>query len=212
MLTLVEKLLFIAAAALSVGLTLRSAERIRRVIRRGPGSFSLRGVVRRLVPTLVNTVFQRITFKTRFGPSLAHILVVWGFTYYLLVNIGDVLQAMFPGFVFLGRGLLGGFYRLGADLLSVAILIGVGSLVLRRWLFGRRIFGFLEFDSGRGARAPGHLPQFDDRGRVHPAARRLAFPRRELRSSRAKAPTRGSRWRVWRAGCGQVHRARRSRS
>ena len=144
MLTLVEKLLFIAAAALSVGLTLRSAERIRRVIRRGPGSFSLRGVVRRLVPTLVNTVFQRITFKTRFGPSLAHIFVVWGFTYYLLVNIGDVLQAMFPGFVFMGQGLLGGFYRLGADLLSVAILIGVGSLVLRRWLFGRRIFGFLE--------------------------------------------------------------------
>jgi Fe-S oxidoreductase len=144
MLTLVEKILFVAAATLSAGLTLRSAERILRIIRRGSGPFSLRGVLRRLVPTLVNTVFQRTTFKTRFGPSLAHILVVWGFTYYLLANLGDVLHAMLPGFVFLGRGLLGDIYRLGADLLSVAILVGVGSLLVRRLLFGRRIFSFLE--------------------------------------------------------------------
>jgi len=144
MLTLVEKILFIAAAALSAGLTLRSAERIRRVIRRGSGRFSLRGVVGRLIPTFVTTIFQRITFKTRLAPSVAHILVVWGFTYYLLVNVGDVLQGLLPGFVFLGRGWVGDAYHLGADLLSAAILIGVGSLLVRRLLFGRRIFNFLE--------------------------------------------------------------------
>jgi Fe-S oxidoreductase len=144
MLTLVEKILFIAAAALSVGLTLRSAERIRRVIRRGSGRFSLRGVLGRLIPTFVNTVFQRITFKTRLGPGAAHLVVVWGFTYYLLVNVGDVLQGLLPGFVFMGRAWVGGAYHLGADLLSVAILIGTGTLVIRRLLFGPRIFGFLE--------------------------------------------------------------------
>jgi hypothetical protein len=144
MLTWVEKVLFVAAAGLSLALTMRSAERIRRVIRRGSGPFSLRGALRRLIPALVKTVFQGTTFKARFGPSLAHIFVVWGFTYYLLVNVGDVLQGMFPGFVFMGRGVLGDIYHLGADLLSVALIISVAALVLRRWLFGKRIFGFLE--------------------------------------------------------------------
>ena len=76
MLTLVEKILFIAAAALSAGLTLHSAERIRRVIRRGSGRFSLRGVVGRLIPTFVNTIFQRITFKTRLAPGVAALIWV----------------------------------------------------------------------------------------------------------------------------------------
>ncbi len=143
MLTWVEKILFTAAVGLSLALTFRSAERIRRIIRRGMGPFSLRGVLGRLIPTLVNTIFQPTTFKVRFGPSLAHFFVVWGFTYYLLVNIGDVLQAMFPGFVFLGHGALADLYHLGADLLSVALLVSVTALVLRRWLVGRRIFGFL---------------------------------------------------------------------
>jgi Fe-S oxidoreductase len=60
--------------------------------------------------------------------------VAWGFVYYLLVNIGDVLEGFIPEFVFLGEGVIGNIYRLGADLLSVSALVGMAALILRRFI------------------------------------------------------------------------------
>lgn len=65
--------------------------------------------------------------------SLFHGLVGWGFIYYLLVNVGDVLSAFIPGFHFLGQGRLSDLYRLGGDLLSVAVLVGMAALMVRRF-------------------------------------------------------------------------------
>ena len=65
-------------------------------------------------------------------------MVGWGFIYYLLVNLGDTLQAWIPGYQFLGDGTLAGLYRLGADLLSVAVLLGMLGLLIRRFLSGSR--------------------------------------------------------------------------
>ncbi len=67
--------------------------------------------------------------------SFFHGLVGWGFIYYLLVNLGDVLQALLPGFHFLGTGRRSDAYRLGGDLLSVAVLIGMLALIVRRFVF-----------------------------------------------------------------------------
>lgn len=60
-------------------------------------------------------------------------MVGWGFIFYLLVNLGDILQAWLPGYKFLGEGIVAGVYRLGADLLSVLILVGMFGLLLRRF-------------------------------------------------------------------------------
>ena len=46
---------------------------------------------------------------------------------------GDIMQALIPGFVFLGLGAIAGFYRLAADLISVLILVGMMGLLLRRF-------------------------------------------------------------------------------
>jgi Fe-S oxidoreductase len=66
--------------------------------------------------------------------SLFHGLVAWGFIFYLLVNVGDVLQAFILDFVFLGEGTIGRLYRLLADVLSVSVLIGMLALIIRRFL------------------------------------------------------------------------------
>ncbi|MGD8634308.1 MAG: hypothetical protein PVF85_12100, partial [Anaerolineales bacterium] len=66
--------------------------------------------------------------------SFFHGLVGWGFIYYLLVNLNDLLTGYIKGFTFLGDGLVGDIYRLGADLLSVAILVGMLFLIIRRFL------------------------------------------------------------------------------
>jgi Fe-S oxidoreductase len=65
--------------------------------------------------------------------SLFHGLVGWGFLFYLLVNLGDVLQGFIPGFTFLGQGSIGDLYRLGADLFSISVLVGMLALVVRRY-------------------------------------------------------------------------------
>ncbi|MDE2090085.1 MAG: (Fe-S)-binding protein, partial [Gammaproteobacteria bacterium] len=118
-------------------------DRMFRVIRRGGGEFRLDHVLSRVTDGATTFLSQRTVLNARLWPSLAHALVAWGFTYYLLVNIGDVLEGFLPGFPFLGRGTVGNLYRLGADALSVAVLLGMTLLLLRRLLSGRRIFGFL---------------------------------------------------------------------
>ena len=61
-------------------------------------------------------------------------MVAWGFIYYLLVNVGDVLEGFIPEFVFLGQGVIGNVYRLGADILSVSALLGMIFLLMRRFI------------------------------------------------------------------------------
>jgi len=142
-LTWFEKIIFLLAAGLSLYLAYQAAGRIRRIIRRGTGELNLSQWPTRLFETASIYLTQRTVLNARLWPSLAHAFVAWGFTYYVLVNLGDVLQGLLPNFVFLGGGTIGNLYRLGADLLSVAVLLGMISLLLRRLLFGKRIFGFL---------------------------------------------------------------------
>lgn len=60
-------------------------------------------------------------------------MVGWGFLYYVLVNLNDVLAGFIPDFHMFGEGRLANFYRLGADLLSVSVLIGMAALLVRRF-------------------------------------------------------------------------------
>jgi heterodisulfide reductase subunit C len=142
MLTPAERVAFLVALALSLALTAQGARRIVRVVRRGGGALN-REVVRR-IPSVAAIFFgQSTVFGTRFWPSVAHALVAWGFTYYLLINVGDTFEALVPGASFLGTGAVEDVYRFIGDLLTVAALAGIIALGLRRLFFGRRIFGFL---------------------------------------------------------------------
>ncbi|HET7009384.1 MAG TPA: (Fe-S)-binding protein [Anaerolineales bacterium] len=134
MLTLPEKILFLLAALLSLYLTALAALRIARTIGRGQGRPEWKALPQRVVGVLLKTITFLPTFRTRWITSVFHALVGWGFTYYLLVNIGDVLEGYFPGLRFMGEGRVGDVYRLGADLLSASVLVGMAYLILRRFL------------------------------------------------------------------------------
>ncbi len=133
MLTLLERIIFFLAVLVSVTLAYRTVDRIFRTIRRGQGKFDWQVVRQRLAAVALKTLTLQPTFRIRLGPSLFHAFIAWGFIYYLLVNLGDVLQGFFPGLHFLGQGIVGGIYRLAADLLSVGALTGMIALILRRW-------------------------------------------------------------------------------
>ena len=134
MLTLPEKILFTLVVIIIAYAAGRMAERILKTIRRGHGHVDWSTARKRLISVLVKVNSLQPVFRLRFWPSLFHGFVAWGFIYYLLVNLGDLLEGYLPGFHFLGTGLIEDIYSLGADILSVFVLTGMVALIIRRFL------------------------------------------------------------------------------
>ena len=134
MLTLPEKLAFTLAVLLTIPAVLQVAKRIIRTIGRGQGEVDWKIIPQRIPTVLLKTIIFQPVFRLRILPSLFHAFVGWAFIFYLLVNLGDVLEGFIPGFELLGSGLAGNVYRLIADGLSVAALTGMVALVIRRFV------------------------------------------------------------------------------
>ncbi|MAS32651.1 MAG: [Fe-S]-binding protein [Anaerolineaceae bacterium] len=139
MLTPFEQMLFIVLASLAVAATVSAFMDMYRIINRGEGTLHLENLPRRAWNALTIYLTQRTTLKTRRITSLFHLGVVWGFTFYFLVNVGDVLEGYLTGYIFLeNTGILFELYRLTADVLSVAVLVGVVYFIVRRWFLPNR--------------------------------------------------------------------------
>jgi Fe-S oxidoreductase len=135
MLTTVEKIIFVVAVIGSAYAAYRAAGRIIRTIGRGHGKIDWQVARKRFFSVLAKILTLQPTFRIRLGPSLFHAFIAWGFMYYLLVNLGDVLQGFFANLHFMGQGVIGDMYRFVADLLSVAALVGMLALIVRRFVF-----------------------------------------------------------------------------
>jgi Fe-S oxidoreductase len=133
-LTLQEKILFLLVVLVSVVLTWRGVRRLMRIISRGDGDLGWKQVPGRLIAVLVKTLSFAPVFRSRLATSLFHSFVGWGFAFYLLVNVGDLLQGFIPGYLFLGHGWIGNSYRLLADLFSMSVLLGMVILLSRRFV------------------------------------------------------------------------------
>ena len=133
MLTTPERLLFFLLLVSTVTLATKGTYRIIRIISRGRGKPDWGIGIRRAWGAFAKTITFSPVLRDRLLPSLLHGFVGWAFIYYLLVNLGDVLEGLTPDFVFLGTGTIGNLYRLGVDVLSVAALLGMTGLLIRRF-------------------------------------------------------------------------------
>lgn len=133
MLTTPERLLFFLLLVSTVSLATKGTYRIIRVISRGRGKPDWWMGIRRAWDAFRKSITFSPVFRARLGPSLLHGFVGWAFIYYLLVNLGDVLEGFIPDYLFLGTGTVGDLYRLGVDVLSVAALFGMTLLLIRRF-------------------------------------------------------------------------------
>ncbi|MDL1882859.1 4Fe-4S dicluster domain-containing protein [Anaerolineae bacterium CFX8] len=140
MLTPVEQMLFILLALLSVGAAFNGFREMWLIINRGSGKLHLDRLLPRAWRALMIYLGQRTTLKTRRLSSLFHLGIVWGFTFYFLVNALDVLRGYIPTFTETLRstGALYDLYRLVADVLSIAVLVGVAYFILRRFVLPNR--------------------------------------------------------------------------
>ena len=110
MLTFIEKIIFTFAVFVSGYFAFKATHRLIKIINLGKGSPDWRLNPIKLWGTIVKTISLQTTWRLRPIPSFFHGLVVWGFIYFLVVNLGDVLHAFLPNFQFLGDGVLSNFF------------------------------------------------------------------------------------------------------
>ncbi len=139
MLTLPEKLLFVALAAVALWYAYRGFRNVVLSVGRGEGAMHFPrwdSLPRRAGTAIARTLSQSTVFKDRPVVSAFHAFVFYGFVYYLLVNLVDLLKGFVPPHWFAGVsfGIAGGLFRFGADVLSLLILIGVVFFLLRRFV------------------------------------------------------------------------------
>ncbi len=137
MLTPVEQMLFLLLAVFALGATYAGFREMAQIINRGQGELDLSNLPQRIFRALRVYLAQNTTLKTRRVSSLFHLGIVWGFTFYFLVNALDVLRGFIPGFLDSLESSLGivyDVYRLLGDVLSIAVLVGVVYFLLRRFV------------------------------------------------------------------------------
>jgi len=125
MLTLVEKIFFVAALAASLYFAGVGFYKVYRAVLRGTGEKPTFGyMLSRLWHAAYTWITTRPIWKTRGLSSLFHMMISLGFIFYFLVNFGDVLEGMLP-VTFLGQNIVGDIYRLLADIATMSVLISV---------------------------------------------------------------------------------------
>lgn len=143
MLTVFEKLLFAALVLAAIWNGYWGFRKVYLVILRGQGDFDDDNIIPRATNALLTWLTLRPTWKTRPISSIFHAMIAWGFTFYFLVNFGDILQGYFP-ITFLGKGVIGNIYRLLADVFSVSVIIGMLYFLIRRFIFDSPVLKFRE--------------------------------------------------------------------
>ncbi|MGB7875163.1 MAG: (Fe-S)-binding protein, partial [Anaerolineales bacterium] len=136
MLTLVEKILFVIAVLSSLYFTWLGVQRIIKIIGRGQGKPDWSLAWKRLWEVALKVLTFRTLLRFRLIPSLLHLLIGWGFLYFVLVNVAELLQGYIPDYRFLqGTGALGNTYRLLADIFTLAVMLGIVGMAIRRFVF-----------------------------------------------------------------------------
>jgi len=142
MLTTPERIAFLALVLICGAIAARGFARMVRVVRRGRDAERTDGLVGRFVKALLDIGLQRPIFKTRPWVSLFHALIFFGFSFYLLVNLNDLLEAYLSGWTTIGRGGVAGVFNLLSDLLSVGVLTGMIALLIRRFVVKPKVLTF----------------------------------------------------------------------
>ncbi|NOX61400.1 MAG: (Fe-S)-binding protein [Chloroflexi bacterium] len=154
MLTTTERILFVLMALILGGLTAILFYGIYKIIRRGRPAPPRENVIPSLIGAAIDVLLQRPMFRSRPVLSVFHAFIFFGFSYYFLVNVTDVLEGFVPGFelIYGGQGPLEplpdwpiNLFNLIADILSVLTLLGMIVFLVRRFITHDKR---LEFNEG----------------------------------------------------------------
>jgi Fe-S oxidoreductase len=146
MLPFAHKVAFLLFAIVTGLIGLRGFYRLYRRIRAGRDDADTRvdRLPWRILYALKTTLMQSRTFRKRPAISFFHSFIFYGFLFYILVNFVDGVEGFFP-FSISSTSWAGIAYNLLADLFSALVLLGVVTLIARRFFLpSRRDFRFNE--------------------------------------------------------------------
>ncbi|MFQ5419492.1 MAG: (Fe-S)-binding protein, partial [Anaerolineae bacterium] len=152
MLTPTERIIFIVMAVVFGGLTAVGFYGIFNIVRNGRSAPPLKNVPGKMLKALIDVGLQRTIFRARPVLSTFHAFIFFGFSFYFLVNVTDLLEGFVPGFelIYGGEALanaptaLINLFNITADVLSVLTLIGMIAFLVRRFLGNDRRLQFNE--------------------------------------------------------------------
>ena len=134
MLSLPERIAFVALAVVCGALALRGFARIVAIVRKGGKADRSDRLVRRFAKALADVGLQKTIFRARPLVSALHAFIFFGFSFYLLVNVNDLLEGYLAGWTTTRGGAFTSAFNLFSDLFSVLILLGMVSLLARRFV------------------------------------------------------------------------------
>ncbi len=133
MLTGPEQVAFVLLALVCAAAAFTGFRNIVAVVSRGGPAARGDRLAARFAGAFLDVALQRPVFKARPWVSVFHAFIFFGFSFYLLVNVNDVVEAYVPGWTAIGAGGAVGLFNLLADLLSVLVLVGMIALLVRRF-------------------------------------------------------------------------------
>ncbi len=143
MLSSTERIAFILLVLVCGALAFVSFRRIVRIVTSGKEANRTDHLAGRLIKALIDVGLQKPIFKTRPLVSVFHAMIFFGFSFYLLVNVNDILEAYVDGWTTIGsENILARLFNLFSDIFSVFVLVGMIFFLVRRFIGKPKVFEF----------------------------------------------------------------------
>ena len=142
MLSVPERIAFVVLTVLCGAAASRGFARIAAIVRKGQKADRSDRLVGRFAKALLDIGLQKPIFRARPLVSTLHAFIFFGFSFYLLVNVNDLLEGYVAGWTTSRGGALAGAFNLFSDLFSVLILVGMIALLMRRFVGRPKVLQF----------------------------------------------------------------------
>jgi len=149
MLSGTEQIIFIVMLVVFGGLSGYVFSGVYKIVRSGRSAPPLSDVPSHLMQAMIDVALQRTLYRARPILSTFHAMIFFGFSFFFLVNVTDILEGFVPGFelVYGGQELLEtvpaltplvnmgliNIFNLLADFFSIFVLVGMIAFIVRRF-------------------------------------------------------------------------------
>ncbi|ACF12601.1 protein of unknown function DUF224 cysteine-rich region domain protein [Chloroherpeton thalassium ATCC 35110] len=138
-----EQIAFVLLVLVCGGIAFQGFSRIVKLMQKSGSADRSDNLAGRFIGALIDVGMQKPIFKARPLASLFHAFIFFGFSFYLLVNVNDVLEAFVPGWTTIGsENPIARGFNLFADIFSIFVLTGMIFFLIRRFVMKPKVFEF----------------------------------------------------------------------
>lgn len=138
-----ERIVFILLVVVCGILAFQGFNRVFKTVRCGADVDRSDNLIGRFITALFDVFLQKSIKNARPIVSLFHSFIFYAFSFYLLVNVNDVLEAYVDGWTTLGSdNILANLFNLFADIFSVLVLVGMVFFLYRRFVQKPKVMEF----------------------------------------------------------------------